>query len=131
MITFLKEANGIERKVMQYYINKHVILHLVLAAGCFLTASIFVCGPVLLSTPLPTDAKYPFSVNSSFVRYVIYFHQSSVAFQVSSGMTIDCLCASLLWYTAARFKLLANNFGNIKNKNYVYQQIRQHQQLLK
>lgn len=131
MITFLKEANGLERKVVQYYANKHAILHVALSVGCLLTALNFVCGPFLLSTSLPTDAKYPFSVNSSLVRCVLYLHQSIVAFQVSSGMIIDCLCASLLWYTAARFKLLAKNFRDVKNKNDLFQCIRQHQHLLK
>ena len=107
------------------------MLQLIVSVGCFLTALSFVCGPFLLSTYLPTDAKYPFSVNTSFSRNIIYLHQSTVAFQVSSGMTIDCLCASLLWFTAARFKLLSKDFQNIKNKSDVYRCIREHQHLLK
>ncbi|XP_051169603.1 uncharacterized protein LOC127286975 [Leptopilina boulardi] len=130
LLKFLKEANRAERKVIDYYLKKHAVLHLSLSFSGFLTALIFVIGPFLLSTPLPTDAKYPFLINSRFRRFIIYIHQSSVTFQVVSGMAIDCLCASLLWFTAARFRILAKNFQNIQSESDVYLRIRQHQHLL-
>ncbi|XP_051169496.1 putative odorant receptor 92a [Leptopilina boulardi] len=130
LIKFLKEANKPERKVIDYYVKKHVFLNLSLSITGFLTALIFVIGPFLLSTPLPTDAKYPFLINSSFRRFIIYLHQSIVAFQVASTMVIDCLCASLLWFTAARFEILSQDFKNIQSESDVYLRIRQHQYLL-
>lgn len=130
MIRFLKEAKSTERKIVVYYVRKHAILHITMSIACFSTALVFVLGPLLLSTPLPTDAKYPFTINSSFTRSIIYLHQSTVALQVASGMTIDCLCASLLWFTAARFQILAKNFQTIRCRNDAFLRIRQHQHLL-
>ncbi|XP_043461635.1 uncharacterized protein LOC122498117 [Leptopilina heterotoma] len=130
MTSFLEKANEKERNVIDYYVKKHVMLNLSLSFTGFLTALLFVFGPFILSTPLPTDAKYPFSIDSNLTRFIIYLHQSFVAFQVASGMTVDCLCASLLWYTAARFKILADDFQNVQDRSDVFLRIRQHQHLL-
>ncbi|XP_043461634.1 uncharacterized protein LOC122498116 [Leptopilina heterotoma] len=130
MIKVLKESNKTERKVIDYYVKKHFVLNLSLSLSGFSTALFFAFGPLLLSTPLPTDAKYPFSINSSFLMVIIHLHQSYTAFQVASGMSIDCLCASLLWFTAARFNILADDFQRVQNKSDVFLRIRQHQHLL-
>ena len=131
MTNFLQKSNGQERSLMQFYVDKHTILHIVLAFCCHLASILFILGPFILSVPLPTDAKYPFSLNSTILRMGIFIHQSVVGFQVSAAMSLDCLPASLLWFNVVRFKLLAENFQNIRNQIDFENCIHKHQNLLR
>ena len=131
MNNFLQKSRGQERRLMQFYVDKHATLHVFLSFCCHLAAILVIIGPFLLSIPLPTDAKYPFSLNSSVARLIVFAHQGVVGFQVSSAMSLDCLPASLLWFNIVRFKLLAKDFQNIHNKNDFKMCIHKHQDLLR
>ena len=116
---------------MQFYVDKHAMLHIVLSLSCHVATTLVCIGSYVLSAPLPTDAKYPISVDSNLIRMTIYVHQIFVGYQVSSGMALDCLPASLLWFCVVRFKLLAKDFQNIKNKTNFILCIRKHQHLIR
>ena len=131
MNNFLQKSIGQERRLMQFYVDKHATLHVLFYFCCYLAAILVISGPFLLSIPLPTNAKYPFSLNSSVVRLIVFAHQGMVGFQVSSAMSLDCLAASLLWFIVVRFKLLAKDFQNIHNKIDFKMCVHKHQDLLR
>ena len=116
---------------MQFYVDKHAMLHIILSVSWHMTATLVCILPYLLSAPLPTDAKYPISIDSNLIRMTLYVHQTFVGYQVSAGMALDCLPASLLWFCVVRFKLLAKDFQNIKNKTNFILCIRKHQDLIR
>ncbi|XP_033209084.1 uncharacterized protein LOC117167939 [Belonocnema kinseyi] len=130
MMNFLRKPNEQERNLMQHYVDKHATLHILMSFCCHMAAILVIIGPFILSIPLPTDAKYFFSLDSKVARLIVFVHQSLVGFQVSSGMALDCLPASLLWFSVVRFKLLANDFRNIRSKIDFERCIHNHQHLL-
>ncbi|XP_033208625.1 odorant receptor 30a-like isoform X2 [Belonocnema kinseyi] len=128
---FLHHANERERNIMQHYADKYGILHVFFTISNYMGALGVILGPLFTSAPFPTDAKYPFAVDFKPVKYVIYAHQSLTGFQVSAAMSIDCLVGYLLWFVAARFKILSLNFRDAKNEKEFCLCVRQHQKLLK
>ena len=116
---------------MQHYADKYGILHVLFTISNYMGTLAVILGPLFISTSFPTDAKYPFSVDSIPVKYIIYAHQSLAGFQVSAAMSIDCLVGYLLWFVAARFKILSLDFRNAKNEKEFSLCVHQHQQLFK
>lgn len=131
MMNFLRKPSELERNLMQHYVDKHATLHILMSFCCHMAAILVIIGPFILSIPLPTDAKYFFSLDSKVARLIVFVHQGLVGFQVSSGMALDCLPASLLWFSVVRFKLLAKDFRNIRSKIDFERCIHNHQNLLR
>ncbi|XP_031774659.1 uncharacterized protein LOC100871903 isoform X2 [Apis florea] len=115
MITYVKEAQQYERKIICKYIKKCHIFYGCSIVCVYLTAIAFIIGPVFLSTSFPADAEYPFQINYTPVKVIIYLQQSLVAFQCTGHVCISIFGALLLWITAARFECLAVELQKITN----------------
>ena len=116
---------------MQNYADKYGMIYAIFMLSNYMGSLAVILGPLFMSTPFPTDAKYPFPIYSRPVKYIIYVHQSVAGFQVSAAMSIDCLVGYLLWFIAAKFELLSLDFKNVKNEKEFILCIRKHQELLK
>ena len=128
---FLKSAKSDEKTLIQECVRKYAKFHLIVVLCCYGAAFFVICGPIFLPAPLPTDATYPFSVNSSPIWEMIYVHQAISGFQVSAGMCVDTLVAFLIWYTGIRFELLYGKFKRIENVSDMFRCIQEHQYLLR
>ncbi|XP_050594749.1 odorant receptor 22c-like [Bombus affinis] len=119
MVTYVKEAQQYEREIFCKYIARCSTLYGSCMLFAYVTVTIFLLGPVILSTSFPLDAEYPFNVNYTPVNAIIYLHQSIVCCQCAANI---CLCISgalLLWFTAARFECLAVEFKKSSNIDMV------------
>ncbi|XP_043284899.1 uncharacterized protein [Venturia canescens] len=130
MEDFLKAAKPHEKKVLEDYVGRTLAFHVLITAVNYVTALGVICGPLFLPQEFPTDAAYPFSVDSRFVKYAIYLHQSFVGFQCSTGATIDCQTALMLWFAGARLEILTLEIKNVSDLNSLRCFVQKHQRLL-
>lgn len=128
---FLSNAGKRERETMQNYTKKYAMLHTFFTISNYMGSLVIILGPLFMSTQFPTDAKYPFSLDSKYVKFIIYAHQTLCGFQVSAAMSIDCLVGYLLWFVAARFDLLSREFKFAKDEKEFCSYVQKHQILLK
>ncbi|XP_015182349.1 PREDICTED: odorant receptor 43a-like isoform X1 [Polistes dominula] len=126
-----KTDNKEEKIILQKYTDKCKYVHAIYTSLCYLTAIIVICSPLYTNQKFPTNAKYPFPVDHSPIREIIFLHQSLVGLQVSAGMCIDCKLAALLWYVAVKFELLSRDIREFKNMQELNACITRHQEVLR
>ncbi|GAB1863721.1 Odorant receptor [Camponotus japonicus] len=131
METFCKQTDDKTNITLQRYVDNYKCTYGSYILWCYLTAIGVICGPLFLPQQFPTDAKYPFSVEHHPVKSIIYLHQSLVGLQASAGMCIDCSIAILLFYSAARLKMLAQEIRNAKSECELDACIKLHGEILK
>ncbi|XP_043683518.1 odorant receptor 67c-like [Vespula pensylvanica] len=130
MEDFIKRMNIFERTILQRYVDKCAMFHLAMTFSYYTICVAFILGPTILPRPFPTFAEYPFKVESHPIHEIIYFQQAFVGIQAAVGVTIDCQVAFLLWYTGARFEILAIKLINIVNEDELKACIKLHDDLL-
>lgn len=131
METFCKQADDKTNITLQRYVDNYKRPYGSYILWCYLTAIGVICGPLFLPQQFPTDAKYPFSVEHYPVKSIIYLHQSLVGLQASAGMCIDCSIAILLFYSAARLEILAQEIRNVKTECELNANIKLHGEILR
>nr|KAF7394355.1 hypothetical protein H0235_016950 [Vespula pensylvanica] len=131
MEDFIKRMNIFERTILQRYVDKCAMFHLAMTFSYYTICVAFILGPTILPRPFPTFAEYPFKVESHPIHEIIYFQQAFVGIQAAVGVTIDCQVAFLLWYTGARFEILAIKLINIVNEDELKACIKLHDDLLR
>ncbi|XP_014232000.1 uncharacterized protein LOC106655913 [Trichogramma pretiosum] len=115
MEEFINQVNHFETKILQKYVEKCSILHIGTTVWVYFTSISFIIGPLFLPQTFPTDAIYPFSTEEVIMKIFIYMHQSLVALQTSAAVLLDCLVAFFLWFTTARFEMLANSMDDFNS----------------
>ncbi|KAI4500518.1 hypothetical protein M0802_004480 [Mischocyttarus mexicanus] len=113
MESVVKKAKPYEKAILTKYVEKCAMLHMSLTFGFYLAATNIVLGPIFLPQPLPTFAIYPFNVETHPTYEIVYLMQAITGIQASSGATIDCQVAILLWFAGARFEMLQFEISNI------------------
>lgn len=131
MENFCKRATNDERIILQRYVDRYKYFHSFYILWSFLTTIFVICGPLYTAQTFPIHAIYPFSVKRHPYKDLIFFHQSFVGFQVSSGMAVDTQVALLLRYVVARFEILGNQFSNAKSDGEFDACIEKHNELLR
>ena len=131
MEQFLYYAQPHEKIILQNYVNRCSTFYGVISIVNYLTTALVVAIPFL--TPdqnFPTAAAYPFSVDSGILMYLAYLHQSFAGFQCSSGVTVDCQAALMVWFAAARLEILAEELKYINDVDGFHEFIKKHRMLL-
>ncbi|KAH0553536.1 uncharacterized protein LOC123262939 isoform X2 [Cotesia glomerata] len=121
MEEYVKASVPSERQIFLNYIKNCGLVHVVLNV-CSLVASIgVILGPLVLPQRLPTEAKYPFSVETHPNYEIIYVHQAFAGVLCSSIGSIDCQIAMLLWYSIARLDILSLEMEKITSVCQFYE----------
>lgn len=131
METFCKQADDRTNVTLQRYVNDYKRVYAVYTLWCYMTSVGVICGPLFLADSFPTNAKYPFPVEQTAVRSIVYLHQSFVGLQAASGMCIDANIAFLLFYSAARLELLAQRIRVVADERELDACIELHNKLLR
>lgn len=126
-----KSETSREKAVFERYIDECKYVHALYTSLCYLTAIIVICSPLYTSQQFPTNAKYPFSVDHSPIREIIFLHQILAGLQVSAGMCIDCLLAALLWYVGAKFEVLSKDIREFRKVEELNACLKNHQEILR
>ncbi|XP_026669995.1 uncharacterized protein LOC108625640 [Ceratina calcarata] len=101
-----KTASEFERHVFQRYVDKYSVYYAIYVCSSYLSALLVILGNFFVSDPLPTNAQYPFPVDSEPLRSILFVHQAIVGLQCSAHVSISIFCAMLFLFAAARFEIL-------------------------
>ncbi|XP_043288255.1 uncharacterized protein [Venturia canescens] len=131
MEKFVQTCSERERRVLQSYVDKCSVYHVIISFMNYLASIAMIISPfVIPDQKMPTAAVYPFPVDSGVLMYLVFIHQSMVGLQTSAGLTVDCQMAMMMWYAGARLELFAEEIKsspNIKEFGYF---VRKHERLL-
>ncbi|KAG8034963.1 hypothetical protein G9C98_008039 [Cotesia typhae] len=130
MEIFIKNANPLEKKCLQKYIEKSGFFHIFLSFGVWAVCMAYIVEPVYLSNPYPTDTAYPFLVKSEPLRIALYLQQIIALFFIGAAVTIDLQVATLLWFTCVKFEVLGHHFREVSSERQLIACIKKHQQVL-
>ena len=131
MEQFLYNAQPHEKIILQKYVDRCSSFHAVTSFVNYFATAMGVTVPFLRPDQnFPTAAAYPFSVDSGIMKYLAYIHQSFAGFQCSSGVTIDCQAALMVWFAAARLEILAQELKDINDIKGFHSFIKKHRTLL-
>ncbi|KAK0163139.1 hypothetical protein PV327_006847 [Microctonus hyperodae] len=93
---FLRSANKYEMAVLQRYVDKCWKFHGCMTCGFYLTTVGVIIGPLFLPQKFPSDAIYPFPVDSIITSTLVYLHHCIVGFQCSAALALDYQAALFL-----------------------------------
>ncbi|XP_077271027.1 odorant receptor 10-like isoform X4 [Temnothorax americanus] len=123
-------AKPYEEMLYQRYVDRCTMFYA--SPTVFLGACIAVITPLIAANQIfPTDAKYPFDVEREPVKTIIFLHQFVAVWQCFS---IVCHCSFvglLIWFAAARFEILSQQFCTVTDIYGITVCVRQHVKLLR
>lgn len=129
----LEYAEEHERDVYQRYADKCVPFYAGSTFAVFLTAisTSLVVPLITVDQTFPTEAKYPFDVECEPLRTLIFVHQFIAIWQCFSTVCLCSYVAILIWFTAARFEILSQQFRVVNGVHEIIACIQQHVKLLR
>lgn len=130
METYIQQAKSEEKGVFQRYVDKCKLFYGITLGWITLTMVAMNFGPLLLPQPFPVEVHYPFHVGKQPLKTIIYLHHIVVVYQCYVQVCANVFVALLLWFVAARFEILSNEFRKVTNLSEFMHCIRLHQQLL-
>ncbi|XP_043287873.1 uncharacterized protein [Venturia canescens] len=131
MRDFVEKATPRERALLQRYVDRCAPLHFLCCLFALIAGIAMIAGPLVLPIDLPTDAKYPFPVDTHPGYDIAYIHFIIAGMQCASITPIECYAALLIWFAGARFELLGEEFQNVMSSDEFNECIKKHQILLK
>ncbi|XP_018364001.1 PREDICTED: odorant receptor 49b-like [Trachymyrmex cornetzi] len=128
----IKCAESYEKKLYQRYVDRCAIFYVSLTTAVFLGASITATLPFIAADQIfPTDTKYPFDVEYEPVKTIIFLHQFIVIWQCFSIVCVGSFVGLLIWFAAARFEILSEQFRTVTDIYGITVCVRQHVKLLR
>ncbi|EFN85862.1 hypothetical protein EAI_12514 [Harpegnathos saltator] len=79
----------------------------------------------------PTEAKYPFDVEREPVKTFIFVHQFIAIWQCFSTVCLSSFIGFLIWFTAARFEILSQQFRAVNGTDEIIACVHRHIKLLR
>ncbi|KAG7197283.1 hypothetical protein KM043_018405 [Ampulex compressa] len=119
-----------ERAVLKKYIARYLGFYTFVGISYAMAAVTFSCGPLFLSTQLPGEVTYPFSIEEPMRRFVLYVLQVFVILQTGFGIIVDFIVAMLFWFPAARLEILGLELEKAKKENQIRTCIKEHQEII-
>ncbi|XP_011860058.1 PREDICTED: odorant receptor 49b-like isoform X2 [Vollenhovia emeryi] len=121
-----------EETLYQRYVNRCAMFYASSTAAVFLGACITGIAPLIVADQLfPTDAKYPFDVEHEPVKTIIFLHQFLAIWQCFSIVCVGSFVGLLIWFAAARFEILSQQFRTVTDIYGIIDCVRQHVKLLR
>lgn len=130
MLTYMQNATESERRLLQNYGNKYLSFQLYILGTIVITVAVYCTSPLVLDKELPADTWYPFEVNHSTLKTLIFAHQSFVIFDVGFTLVIDCIIASLFWYAEVRLIILGEKFAKVNTNEQLGVCVTEHQSII-
>jgi len=125
-------AETYEKKLYQRYVDKCAKFYGVIAAIVFFGGWLSIIAPFIEADQIfPTDAKYPFDVEDEPVKTIIFLHQFLAVWQCSCTVCLCSFVALLLWFAAARFEILSQQFRTVTDIDGITVCVRQHMKVLR
>lgn len=90
-----------------------------------------ITAPLFSSQSFPSEAEYPFDVQHQPLKTLIYAHHILTAYQSVIQVSANTFPALLLWFVAARFRILSTRFRTMTNMKELIKYTREHYILLR
>lgn len=127
----MQYANSEEQNVFQRYVDKCKLFYGMTMSGLTVTLIAMIFGPLLLTQPFPIEVEYPFYVDKQPIKTILYLHHAMAVYQSYVQVCGNIFVALLLWFVAARFEILCDNFRKVTNISEFLTCLELHQQLLR
>ncbi|KAG5319000.1 OR13A protein, partial [Pseudoatta argentina] len=128
----LERAELYEKNIYQRYVDRCAMFYVSSTAAVFLGAGIGVIVPLTAADQIfPTEAKYPFNVEHEPIKTIIFVHQFIAVWQCFSTVCIGSFVSLFIWFAAARFEILLQQFRMVTNIYDITVCVRQHIKLLR
>jgi len=128
----LERAELHEKNIYQRYIDRCAMFYMSSTAAVFLGAGIGVIVPLTAADQIfPTEAKYPFNVEHEPIKTIIFVHQFIAVWQCFSTVCIGSFVSLFIWFAAARFEILSQQFRMVTDIYDITVCVRQHIKLLR
>ncbi|XP_048507638.1 odorant receptor 46a-like [Athalia rosae] len=132
MNSFLRNATAEEWELVMRYYDRHFTSHSTFFVVSIIIILFYIIGPAMISDqPFPGTVAYPFSVEPFWIYAIVYLSQVFFFIQAGSMLMIALMYATLLWFTGARFELLAIEFSNATNEDEFRRCVKKHQELIR
>ncbi|XP_050454841.1 odorant receptor 67a-like [Cataglyphis hispanica] len=127
-----KNAKAHEKKIYQRYVDKCKVFYTGSTVAVFFTAVATIIAPLIIPDQiLPVEAKYPFDVKREPMKTIVFLHQSIVIWQTFSNVCHCSVIGLFIWFTTARFEILAHQFRKVTDVYGIIANVRQHIKLLR
>lgn len=127
-----ESAEPYEKMLYQRYVDRYAKFYASFTAVVFVGASLTIIAPFVVADHIfPTDAKYPFDMEHEPVKTIIYLNQFVATWQIFSTVCLSIFIALLIWFTAARFEILSQQFRTVTDIHGISMCVRQHVKLLR
>ncbi|XP_012258176.3 odorant receptor 46a-like [Athalia rosae] len=131
MNSFLRNATAEEWEMVMRYYDRHFTSHSTFFIASVSITLLHIIGPAVIPDQLfPGTVAYPFSVEPFWIYAIVYLSQIFTFIQAGSMLTLALIYTTLLWFTGARFELLAIEFSNATNEDEFRRCIMKHQELI-
>ncbi|KAG7197289.1 hypothetical protein KM043_018410 [Ampulex compressa] len=127
MERFCKRREEYVQDILCYFIEQRAKFYGFHMIFGYCTGLFFVLSPFFQSYDFPTYGEYPFAINGTFIRPVVYISQASVTMQCAAHVSMIAFIGLLLWFTAAKFEILAVEFQKVTNIDEILECIKKHQ----
>ncbi|KAG5306239.1 OR13A protein, partial [Acromyrmex insinuator] len=128
----LERAELYEKNIYQRYVDRCAMFYVSSTAAVFLGAGIGVIVPLTAADQIfPTEAKYPFNVEHEPIKTIIFVHQFIAVWQCFSTVCIGSFVSLFIWFAAARFEILLQQFRMVTDIYDITVCVRQHIKLLR
>ncbi|XP_025075662.1 uncharacterized protein LOC105433326, partial [Pogonomyrmex barbatus] len=117
--------------IIQKYVTRYLSFSIFVGMSYILAAIAFSCGPLFLSITLPMEAWYPFSIETTYAKGILYILQVFAILQTGLCITVDFMIAMFFWYPAARLEMLRQEMQQITHENQIRTYIQKHQEIIR
>ncbi|XP_076621010.1 uncharacterized protein LOC143341744 [Colletes latitarsis] len=115
-----------EKRILQRYLDKYSKPYGMTASWFYLTPTFFFIGTMFLPQPFPIDAAYPFPVDYEPLRSAIFLHHGFVCMQCTSIVCNNVFAAMLMFFAAARFEIVAEEFRAVESMETLIQALQKY-----
>ncbi|XP_048507765.1 uncharacterized protein LOC125500177 isoform X2 [Athalia rosae] len=130
MHSFLRTGTPEELDLIQRYVDERIVSHATIFICTVLGPLAFIVGPAVVAQPLPLDAAYPFSMETTWIWATVYLSQTIIAIQIGCMAQLNFLYTVLLWFTGARLEMLSTEYLDAVDEENFKRCIKKHQELI-
>ncbi|XP_039304442.1 uncharacterized protein LOC105200433 isoform X2 [Solenopsis invicta] len=128
---YYQQAQEYEKKIFQLYVDKCKPFYGSILCWLAMTGISVIFTPLFSSQSFPSEAEYPFDMESQPLKTIIYAHHILIAYQSVIQVSTNTFPALLLWFVAARFDILSVQFRTMTNIKELMKYTHEHRLLLR
>ncbi|XP_072742530.1 uncharacterized protein [Anoplolepis gracilipes] len=127
---FMKFSKARERAILQKYINRYTTFILAVAIAFSMAGLTVIFAPLFMPMEFPLNVWYPFSVDSSSRKFILYIMQIFTTMHVVFCLNVDVMITLFFLYSTARLEMLAFEIEQAIDEKHIISCIKKHQEII-